>query len=274
MVSFACISQKKTNNIDQVHLCSSLHWFVACAVKSCQAVLKVKCYHQGAHANRRAVSHQRVFYLPCKAVTNFSQAPSMTSSKGLSVRWFFNERWMGFSLPPPELVPPTPQKTGKGKGMGCMERYIMGIREIFMQLKCCQGTILKELEEVPSPAHILCTPQGERCSLLEPIHTLNICTTTPLHPTLVELTYGHTLNISAHASEAGDCWQTAASERQFFNVWQGCPQADLSDIKGKQLCKVMKGHSFQSYLWAIVRSTLVTKLSQVVFSERECVTLQ
>lgn len=55
MVSFACISQKKTNNIDQVHLCSRPHWFVACVVKSCQAVLKVKHYQQRIGSGREGV---------------------------------------------------------------------------------------------------------------------------------------------------------------------------------------------------------------------------
>lgn len=44
------------------------------------------------------------------------------------------------------------------------------------------------------------------------------------------------------------------------NVLQRCPHADLGNIKGIQLlCKVMNVHSLQSYLWEIVRSTLVDK---------------
>lgn len=66
MVSFARISQKKTNNIDQVYLCSRPHWFVACVVKSCQAVLKVKHYQQrmGSGREEAAMSHQAGLYLP------------------------------------------------------------------------------------------------------------------------------------------------------------------------------------------------------------------
>ena len=60
-----------------------------------------------------------------------------------------------------------------------------------------------------------------------------------------------------------------------INVLQRCPHADLSNIKGIQfLCKVTNANSFQSYLWEIVRSTLVTKHSQVVLWERESITLQ
>ena len=87
---------------------------------------------------------------------------------------------------------------------------------------------------------------------------------------------------AAHISIDGlKGWMCSADRLQLkrtnslTNVWQRCPHADLSNIKGIQLlCKVMNVNLFQSYLWEIVRSTLVTKHSHVVLWERESTTLQ